>query len=154
MTAPQWNRQTQYYPPVLAPDIEWLAQAFFTPLLTVPIATRLPQPAAMAASFPAILRVESGNVDPCMDVYGTAWNASFLMHSYSIDEIEASEVSRNALAYAISTAGTSILGWYVIRVVNVVGSRRLDDPDVPLNVVRYRSAITWRIAGQQATIQQ
>lgn len=152
MTTPQWDRGAQYYPPVLGPDIEWLAQAFYTPLQApTPVRTRLPDVKSNEDTIHGMLRVEAGPVEPCMDVYGTAWDATFLMHGYSPNEIQASQIIQNAKAYALAVGGTTIAGWYVIKALRVGGGNRLDDPLVPKNLVRYRAFATWRIAGKPPT---
>lgn len=139
----------QYYQVVLPPDPEWLAQIFLSPILSpTPVATRLPPPADLQASLQGFVRVEAGDVSPCMDVWGAAYDMTFLMHSYSPNEMQAAQHSQVAIGNAMAATGITVSGWYIVKVVSVIGGRRLDDPDVPLNIVRYRSAVTWRVAGQ------
>lgn len=152
MNAPQWNPATQYYPPVQAPDAEWLGQAFCTPILTpTPVGTKLPSPTALQATLQGFMRIEAGDVSWVREVWGAAWDVTFLMHSYSPNEVQASQNSTTAISYAAAATGTTVAGWFIADVLTVVGGRRLSDPDVPLNVVRYRSAVTWRVAGQPPT---
>jgi hypothetical protein len=152
VTAPQWDSTQQYYPPVLGPDPEWLAQVFLTPLLPeTTVATKLPQPAAMQATLQNFMRVEAGDTVPVLEVFGTLYDTTFLMHSYSPDEVVASKNSGDAVAYASSVTGRTISGWYIQRVMSVIGGRRLSDPLVPSNIVRYRSAVTWRVVGHAPT---
>jgi hypothetical protein len=42
--------------------------------------------------------------------------------------------------------GQTINGWYVVGVMTVIPPTRLTDPNV--NLPRFRSAVTWRVAGQ------
>jgi hypothetical protein len=151
--------QQGYYPPVLPPDPEFLAQAYLTPFLTalpgfdaaVPVVTRLPSPEALQASLTGILRVEAGDTHWLKSLWGAAFDTSFLMHAYSPNEDQAAMISRTAIAHVAAATGLTIVGFYVVDVCNVIGGRRLDDPDVPENVVRYRSAVTWRVAGHPLT---
>ena len=154
MTALQWNPAKQYFQPVKPPPIEWVSQAFLTPLLNpAPVSTRLPtnldSDEAMVNGY---IRVESGDKIKVRDVHGAAWDCSFLMHSYSPNEAQAEDVSDSAIGYVAAAAGLTVVGWYIICVVTVIGGRRLEDPLVPANIVRYRSAVTWRIAGLPPTI--
>jgi hypothetical protein len=155
VTAPQQG----YYPPVLPPDPEWLAEAFLTPVLAalpgfdaaVPVVTKLPSPDALQATLTGIMRVEAGDTHWLKGLWGAAFDTAFLMHAYSPDEDQAAEISRNAIAHVSSVTGLTIVGWYVVDVCSVIGGRRLDDPDVPENIVRYRSAVVWRVAGHPLT---
>ena len=45
--------------------------------------------------------------------------------------------------------GQTIAGWYIVDVPHVIMPHRLSDPDVAL--LRYRSLVTWRVAGQTIT---
>jgi hypothetical protein len=152
VTAPQQG----YYPPVLPPDPEWLAEAFLTPVLAalpgfdgpIPVVTRLPSPDDLSATLTGIMRVEAGDTHWLPSLWGAAFDTSFLMHAYSPNEDQAAVISRNAIAHTSSATGLTIVSWYVVDVCSVIGGRRLSDPDVPENIVRYRSAVTWRVAGQ------
>jgi len=154
VTAPQG-----YYPPILPPDPEFLAQAFLTPLLStlpgfdapVPVVTKLPSPAALQASLTGIVRAEAADTHWIPGLWGAAYDTNFLLHCYSPNEDQASEISRNAIAHCAAATGLTIVSWHIVDVCNVIGGRRLVDPDVPENVVRYRSAITWRVAGHPLT---
>jgi hypothetical protein len=153
VTVPLWNPARQYYPPVKAPPIEWLAQAFLTPLMApTPVKTRLPQPNSDQDTLQGFLRIEAGDSTPIPSTWGAAWNCSFLMHSYSPNEVQAEDVSTNALGYVAAATGLTIVGWYVVGVPTVIGGRRLYDPLVPADIVRYRSAVTWTVAGKPPTI--
>jgi hypothetical protein len=142
---------TGYYQVVLPADIEWLAQAFLTPILTpTPVATRLPVPLNNADDIGSngFMRVEAGDIVPVTGTWGAAHDISFLMHAYSDDEIQASLISRTGIAHAAAATGMTVVGWYIVSVTTVIGGHRLTDPEVPTNLVRYRSAVTWRVAGQ------
>jgi hypothetical protein len=155
MTAPQQG----YYPVVLPPDPEFLAQAFLTPLLSalpgfdapVPVVTKLPSPEALQATLTGIVKAEAADTHWISGLWGAAYNTGFLLHCYSPNEDQASEISRNVIAHCAAATGLIIVGWHIIDVCNVIGGRRLVDPDVPENVVRYRSAVTWRVAGHPLT---
>lgn len=138
-----------YYQVVKPPDIEWLAQAFLTPILTPAlVGTRMPKPSSTeddAAGTNGYLRVEAGDSHPIN--WGAAWDCSFLMHAYCDDEGQAAQISTTALGNVAAATGLTVVSWNIVSVVNVVGGRRLTDPEVPTNLVRYRSAVTWRIAG-------
>ena len=149
MTALNWNPATQYFQPVKPPPIEWVAQAFLTPLLNpCPVATRLPMNLNSDESMVnGFMRVEAGDIVRIKDLAGAAWMCSFLMHSYSPNEAQAEDISCSAIGYAAAATALTVVGWYIVCVETVIGGRRLDDPLVPANIVRYRSAVTWRIAG-------
>lgn len=144
MTRPQG-----YYPPVLHADIEFLVQAYLGPLLQpTPVRTKLPSNQSLTELPHGICRIEAGDAVPVASTWGAAWDIPFLTHSYSTNEVEASQIDRTAAAYVTSAMGLTVVGWYIVNVVNFLGGRRLSDPEVPLNIVRYRSACTWRVAGQ------
>jgi hypothetical protein len=149
----------QYFPVVLPADPEFLAQAFLTPLLAalpgfdapVPVVTRLPSPEALQATLTGIVRTEAADTHWIPSLWGAAYNTSFLLHCYSPNEDQASEISRTAIAQCAAATGQSIIGFYVVNVISVIGGRRLFDPDIPEGIVRYRSAISWRVSGQPLT---
>jgi hypothetical protein len=150
MTTPlQWNPAKQFFQPVKPPPIEWVAQAFLTPLLNpCPVSTRLPTGLNSDQSMVnGYVRVEAGDIVRVRDIAGAAWNCTFLMHSYSPNEVQAEDVSCSAIGYVSAVTGVTVVGWYIVCVETVIGGRRLFDPLVPANIVRYRSAVTWRIAG-------
>jgi hypothetical protein len=145
----------QYFPVVLPPDPEFLAQAFLTPLLAalpgfdapVPVVTRLPSPEALQASLTGTVRTEAADTHWIPSLWGV-YDTSFLLHCYSPNEDQASEISRTAIAQCAAATGQTIVGFYVVNVISVIGGRRLFDPDVPEGIVRYRSATSWRVSGQ------
>lgn len=149
MTVPQWNPAQQYYPPVIGPDPEWMAQ-YFTQLVLpgAAVATKLPPPENMQATLQNFVRIESADLSPIMTEFGTAYHVSWLTHCYDPNEIVAMNNTRTFIAQAMSVAGQTISGWFIKSVVSVVGGRRLADPLVPENIVRYRTAVIWEVPGQ------
>jgi hypothetical protein len=143
-----------YYQVVIPADIEWLATAFLTPILNpTPVRTRLPKIADFQDDIGGVngfMRVEAGDASPVPGTWGAAWDIPFLMHAYSDDEGQASEISRTALGNVAAATGITVVGWYIVSVPVVIGGRRLTDPLVPTNLTRYRSAVTWRVQGQVA----
>jgi hypothetical protein len=141
-----------YYQVVLPADIEWLATAFLTPILNpTPVRTRLPKPADFQDDIGGVngfMRIEAGDTHPVTGTWGAAYDITFLMHAYDDDEGQASQISRTALAHCAAATGLTVVGWYIVSVTTVIGGRRLTDPEDPTGLVRYRSAITWRVAGQ------
>jgi hypothetical protein len=130
-------------PPLEPADIEDLPIWYYTPIIApTPVDTRLPSPANNKDTVNGFLRIEGADSSRSgLDCY----DLSFVYHAYSPIEAEASDISKKVMAYASSALGQKIMGWYVVTVVNVIGGRRLSDPDVPLP--RYRGAVTWRVQG-------
>lgn len=148
MTAPQWNPDVSYFQPVVAPDPEWLAQLFVTSILpTATIATKLPAPEDMSVALKNFVRLEAGDVVPDMSVHGACFNVSWLAHCYDTNEAAAQANTGIIISQALAAKGRVLWGWWVKDVVTIVGNRRLGDPLVPANVVRYRTAVTWEVAG-------
>lgn len=134
-------------PPLLSPDVEDLATFYLTSVVApTPVDTRLPVPGNTSDTVSGFLRIEAGDSSR-MDL--ASWNLSFLMHAYSPVESEAADISNKAMAYASAAQGLTVMGWYIIEVLSVVGGRRLSDPNVSLP--RYRSAVSWRVAGRPTT---
>jgi hypothetical protein len=148
VTLPQWNPATQYFQPVIGPDPEWLGTYFLTPILsTATIATKLPPPLDMQTTLQNFVRVEAGDSVPNMAVHGATYNVTWLAHCYDPNEVVARNNTDLLIAQAMSVGGQTLSGWYIQCVVAVVGGRRLDDPLVPANIVRYRTAVTWEVQG-------
>lgn len=134
-------------PPLLSADIEDLVIYYYTPLLTpTPVDTREPKVANDADTINGFLTVESG---PMVRFGLAAWDLSFILHAYSPVESEAADISGKAMAYGTSVQGKTVMGWYIIGLVNAVGGVKLPNPDVSLP--RYRSALTWRVQGHPIT---
>lgn len=140
-----------YYQVVYPPDIEWLAQAFLTPILAPAlVGTRVPKAQSaedVAAGLSGYLRIESGDATPVASTFGAAYDVPFLMHAYCDDENQAAKISRTAIANVAAVTGQMVLDWQIVCVPSVIGGRRLTEPGIPTNLVRYRSAVTWRVAG-------
>lgn len=135
-----------YVDPVILPaDVEWMAQYYLTPIMSpTPVATRLPQPAQDADTVNGFLRVEFGGGTQANKF---EWNLSTILHAYSPNEIQASQISRTATAWMAAARGQIIAGWGITEVPNSVAPHRLADPNVQ-NLTRYRSMVTWRVPGQ------
>ena len=145
MTRPLWTAGF-VDPAVIPADIEWLAIYFLTPYMgSTPIGTKLPNPPFNADTIPnGFLRVEFGGGSKANV---TEWNLTTILHGYSPNEIEASQICRTATAWMAAARGQSISGWSVTGVPNCVAPHRLSDPNV-IGLVRYRSMVTWRVPGQ------
>lgn len=136
-------------PVVLPPDLETLVINYLETALTpTPVATRLPSPTADSDTVNGFLRVEYGGGGKPNRFQ---WDVQAIIHGYSPDEIQASQIARQAIALLSSARGQTIsdgsLDWFVVGVMGVVAPHRLSDPDVILP--RYRASVTWRVAGQQ-----
>jgi hypothetical protein len=130
-------------PPLDLPDIEDLGPYYFTPLIApTPIDTRLPKPDDSADTVSGFVTIEAA---PASRVGLAQWDLSFILHAYSPSEYEAATISRKLMSYGTSVQGLTIMGWYVVMVVNAVGGEKLPNPDIELP--RYRSALTWRVQG-------
>jgi hypothetical protein len=137
----------QIFPVVIPADIEMVGQVFLTPILNpTPVKTRLPIPANNEDTVHGFMRIEAGDAVPVN--YGAAYDISWLMHAYSDNEDQASLISRTAIAWVAAATGQTVAGWYIVSVPTVIGGQRLHDPNVPSpGLLRYRSAVTWRVAG-------
>jgi len=136
----------QLYPVMMAADIEMLAQVFLTPILTpTPVSTEVPRPDENIDVVNGFMRIEAGDVVPLLP-FNAMYHASFLMHAYAaldVGEDQCSLISRTAMANCAAAGGLTIAGYYINRVVTVIGGRRLGDPQISL--LRYRSAVTWEV---------
>ena len=132
-------------PVLLPPDIETLAIDYLSgPLSPTPVTTRMPSPQLDADTVNGLLRVEyGGGFKPNRFQY----EAQCLIHGYSPNEIQASQIANQAVALMSAARGRTVNGWYVVGVTNVILPMRLSDPDVILP--RYRAMVTWLVAGQQ-----
>jgi hypothetical protein len=131
--------------PLDSPDIEDLGIYFYTPILSPTVVdTRLPSPANDRDTINGFLTIESAGYSK---VGVAQWDMSFVLHAYSPEEAEASDISRKAMAYGTVVQGMIVMGWYVVGLVSAVGGVKLLNPDVP-ELARYRSALTWRVAGK------
>lgn len=130
-------------PPLLRADIEDLAIYYFTPLLTPTlIDTRLPKPTDDKDTANGFVTIEAA---PATRFGLAAWDLSFIWHAYSPVEAEAADLGGKMMTYGTSVQGLTLMGWFVIGVVNAVGGEKLPNPDV--NLPRYRGALTWRVQG-------
>lgn len=131
-------------PPLDAPDIEDLVPYYFTPIIApTPIDTREPNVADNADTINGFVTVEAAPASR----YGLAqWDLSFILHAYSPHEYEAADISRKLMAYGTAVQGLTVMGWYIVGLVNAIGGEKMPNPDIELP--RYRSALTWRVAGR------
>lgn len=134
-------------PVILPPDIESLAVSYLGGILTpTPVATRLPNPADQSDTVDDFLRIEAAGGNRCNWL---EWDLAFILHAYSPIEMNASTLSQRATAFAAGARGQAIGTYSVQRVVNVVAPTRLTDPNI--NLIRYRSMVTWRLPGVVVT---
>lgn len=130
-------------PPVLPPDTQDLGIYYFTPLLTpTPVDSRLPKVDDDKDTVNGFLTIESG---PSSRIGLAQWDVSMVLHAYSPEEAEAADISNKAMAYGTSVQGLTVMGWYIVGLVTAIGSDEIPNPDI--NLPRYRSALTWRVAG-------
>lgn len=131
-------------PPLDAPDIEDLVPYFFTPIIApTPIDTRLPNVADNADTTNGFVTVEAA---PASRVGLAQWDLSFILHAYSPVEAEAADISRKLMAHGTAVQGLTVMGWYIVSLINAIGGVKLANPEVELP--RYRSALTWRVQGR------
>lgn len=134
-------------PVLLPPNIEQLARAYLLgPLTPTPIATRLPSPDKAADTVNGFLRTEAAGGFRSNRLH---YDTQCLLHAYSPNETQAKQIAAQAVALMAAARGQIVNGWYVVGVMNVVLPHRLTDPNVSLP--RFRSMVTWRVAGQQWT---
>lgn len=131
--------------PVLEPaDIEFLGLLYLTPHMgSTPIGTRVPNPKNNKDTINGFLRIEAGGGSQPNDF---EHNLTLLLHAYSPNEIEASQICRTAFKWARAARGQTVGGWYVSRITHAILPHRLSDPNV-ISLTRYRAAVTWRIPG-------
>ena len=142
----------QIYPVMTTSDIEFLAQYFLTPLLApTQVSTEVPLSNPNNDVFDPVngyVRVEAGDVVPHLP-FNAMHNASFLAFAYSaqnVGEDQCIALSRIIIDNAAAAGGTTIGGWYINRVLTVMGGKRETDPDMPL--LTYRSAVTWEVCSK------
>lgn len=130
-------------PPLLPPDVQDLGIYYFTPFLTPTVVdSRLPKPDDLADTVHGFLTIEAGDISR---VGLAQWDVSMILHAYSPVEAEAADISNKAMAYGTAVQGLTVMTWYIVSLVTAIGSRQVPNPDI--NLPRYRSALTWRVAG-------
>lgn len=135
--------------PVTFPaDPDELAQVFFTPIVAPAFVVTKLEDADDVQNVGAV-RVESAAIVPLLEWRNAAWDLSFLIHAYSPDEIEATQLGLKCIAHAAAARGKTIMGWYIVDVPSVLGGQKLPEPGVE-GLTRYRAAVTWRVAGHPA----
>jgi hypothetical protein len=130
-------------PPLLSPDIEDLGIYYYTPILAPTLVdTRMPKPDDDRDTVNGFLTIEAA---PKTRFGLAAWDLSFILHAYSPVEAEAAYIISKAMAYGTAVQGLTVMGWYIIGLVNAVGGEKIPNPDI--NLPRYRGALTWRVQG-------
>lgn len=135
-------------PVLLPPKIEVLGVQYLKiPMTPTRIGTRLPDPEDDADTVNGFLRVEAGGGSK---VNRFQYDMQCILHGYSPDEDQANDITNKAIALMSAARGQTVtaddVDWYVVGVFGIVVAHRLTDPDVILP--RYRSMVTWRVAGQ------
>lgn len=135
-------------PLILPPDGEFLSQYFLSDIVhPTPVATRLPQPDDEKDTVHDFVRVESGGGDKVSPMTPNPWySVHVLMHTYGRVEMQAADTARLVTGHMAAARGQTVAGWYIVRVTHVVLPHRLSDPKV--NLLRYRSEVTWVVAGK------
>jgi hypothetical protein len=90
----------------------------------------------LQAEYGGFLRIEAGDTHRVLSTYGAAWDVWFNMHAYSPNEIQAAAIRDSATACVCVATGLSVVGWYIIALIDFTGGRRLSEPEVPANIVR------------------
>lgn len=130
--------------PTISADVESIGTYFAQPLVApVQVVTKLED--ADDVDTQGAVRIESAAESPIVEIRGAAWDLSFLVHGYSTDEIEAGELCRKVIAHAAAARGTTVMGWYIVDVISVIGGVKLPEPGVE-GLTRYRGAVTWRVS--------
>lgn len=128
------------------PDVEELFQFFLTPIVTPTFVVTKLEDADDITALGAV-RVESGSIDPVLEYRSAAWDVSGLIHAYSPDELEAVQLGLKCIAHCAAARSRTVMGWYIVDVLNVLGGQKLPEPGVE-GLTRYRAAVTWRVAGR------
>lgn len=127
-------------------DPEELSQVYLTPFAAPAFVVTQLEDADDIETHGAV-RVESAGIDPVLEFRSAAWDLSYLIHSYSPDELQAAQLGIKCIAHAAAARGVTVLGWYIVDVLNVIGGQKLPEPRVE-GLTRYRAAVTWRVAGR------
>lgn len=132
------------------PPVESIGKAYFTPHMTCPVVTRIPQPAPNRSTVSEFLRVQSGGGSQRPD--GLLWDVALILHSYAPNdaEVQAEENMALALAWGSNAQGTTITtrsgaSYYVTYSTANGLATKQGDPAVDL--VRYKGVVTWRVQG-------
>lgn len=126
------------------PDVDALFGYFLTPLMVpAQVVTKLAD--ADDIDVNGAVRVEGSIPTPSLENRLAAWDCDCLIHTYSPDEIEAVQLGIKCVNECAVVRGQTIMGWYIVDVLGVIGGQKLPEPGVE-GLVRYRSAVTWRVA--------
>jgi hypothetical protein len=133
------------------PPVESLGKAYFTPLLSIPVTTRQPQPAPNKETVNEYVRVQSGGGSQRED--GILWDVALILHSYAPNdqEAQAEETLSDALGWGANAQGTYITlksgrKWWVTYSRAPGLTTKQQDPYVDL--VRYKGTVLWRVHGE------
>lgn len=145
-------------PTLTHPPIEWLGFAYYQPhqaALGVDVGTRLPGPAEdQTVLHTGFLRTEAGGGTPTLEVM---FDLDLILHAYSgTNEDAAKDISQRATTELLPARGTVVwcpvhrdgspLPWTIHDASVSQEPHRLTDPMV--NMIRYRSMVTWTVVGQ------
>lgn len=132
------------------PPIEALGVRYFEPLMTIPVVTRLPQPAPYQETIDKFLKLQSGGGSQRPDTL--LWDINLILHSYAPNEQEyaAEDNLGIAVAWGANAQGETITlkdgtSYYVTYSRAIGLQHKQGDPLVDL--VRYRSMVSWRVQG-------
>jgi hypothetical protein len=139
------------FPVTQPPPIESLGAAYFSPLMSIPVVTRNPQPAPNQVSVTEFLRLQSGGGSQRPNWY--LWDMTLILHSYAPNPQEtlAENNLATAIAWGAAAQGQTITlrngDAYYVTYSRASGlSHRLGDPYVDLT--RYRGMVMWRVMGK------
>jgi hypothetical protein len=123
---------------------------YFTSLMTIPVVTRLPQPAPNKETVDMFLKLQSGGGSQRPDTL--LWDMNLILHSYAPNEQEytAEDNLGIAVGWGANAQGTTITlkngAEYYVTYSRAIGlQHKQGDPYVDL--VRYRAMVSWRIMG-------
>jgi len=133
------------------PPIESLGKQYFTPLMSIPVTTRQPQPAPNRETVDEYLRIQSGGGAQQPD--GILWDVALVLHSYAPNdkETQAEETLSDALGWGSNAQGTYITlksgkRWYVTY--STAPSLMVKQQDPYVDLVRYKGTCMWRVHGE------
>lgn len=151
-------------PTLVHPPIEWLGFAFYRAYQddwAVDMGTRLPGPQEdQTVLQTGFLRFEAGGGSEDADTQGLMFNLDLIMHSYyGEDEDAAKDISqqatllggripRDTVVQCPLTRNGPALPWTIHDARGFSEPTRTTDPMV--NMIRYRSMVTWRVVGREA----
>lgn len=154
MTAAFWTP----IPQLSHPPIEWLGFAYYRPHqagLGIDVGTRLPGPDEdQTVLHTGFLRTEAGGGTRALEIM---FDLDLILHAYcGEDEDAAKDISQRATTELLPARNTTVLcpmhrdgparPWTIQDASVSQEPHRQTDPMV--NLIRYRSMVTWRVVGQ------